>query len=835
MTFRKIFIGMKRRFDKFWLFCAVVIDCLVKTTLSQAQPIKEDGTLSTKVNSSDHLNFLITGGTHSQDGHNLFHSFDEFSVPKEGSAYFKHDTNVQNIISRVTGNSESIIDGLIRAKGSANLFLLNPNGIIFGRSASLDIGGSFIASTANSLIFEGGIEFSATNTQAQPLLTMSVPIGLQFGKTPGRIINQSQATGIRNIPGQGEVKDVLVGLQVKGGKTLALVGGDIFVRGGGLTASGGRIELGSVAGSGLVRLKKGWALEYEGIKNFGQIELSQTAFIDTSDASNGIIDLQGRNVTITDESLVLGSPLEAKFSVAGSSLEVQSNKSAVSININASEHTEVSNFSEISTKTFDSRDAGNIKITTPQLIVRDGGQIRASAEDSGGRAGDITVEASDFIQVIGDQSRLATQTFDQAGNAGTINITTGKLIIGGGGQIANSTFGAGDGGTSTVRASELVQVSGRSEDGAFSSGLLAQSAGGEATGNAGTLNVNTRQLIVRDGASISVRAGEDTRRPGVSKGQGGELNIHASDFVEVTGTGLDNEDRVVSSTLIAEGQGTGDAGDLTIATNRLIVRDGAAVSVSSPKAQAGNLNVTANTVNLDGGSLTAETGLSRGNEEGANINLQGLNLLRLENDSLISAEASSNANGGNINIDTKYLIALPSKGFDGNDIIANAFRGNGGNINITAQRLFGIESRSQPTQFNDITASSEFGTNGIIEINTPEFEPAREELPSNLVDVSRIIEQNLCQAGRGSQFTVTGRGGLPNSPNETFSSHETWEDWRVAEASQQSVKLQPTVNRQQAIVEAQGWVVNSQGKVVLTAEPIATVPHTPILTQSGCR
>ncbi|NJQ97846.1 MAG: S-layer family protein [Hydrococcus sp. CSU_1_8] len=306
-------------------------------------------------------------------------------------------------------------------------------------------------------------------------------------------------------------------------------------------------------------------------------------------------------------------------------------------------------------------------------------------------------------------------------------------------------------------------------------------------------------------------------------------------MVEVTGTGRDNKGEEVPSTLLAESQGTGKAGDLTIATNRLIIRDGAAVSVSSPEAQAGDLNITANTVALNRGRLTAETGLSRGNREGANINLQGLNLLRLENESQISAEAFGNANGGNINIDTKYLIALPSKGFNGSDIIANAFRGNGGNINITAQRIFGIESRLRPTQFNDITASSEFGTDGVIEINTPEFDPTREELPANLVDVSRLIEQNLCQAGQGSQFTVTGRGGLPNSPNEALSSNETWEDWRVAASDQQPVSSQPTVSRQESIVEAQGWVVNSQGKVVLTAEPIATVPRAPLLTQGGCK
>ncbi len=251
------------------------------------------GAESSRVTSPIPGGFLINGGA--TRGTNLFHSFQEFSIPTNGIAFFNNALTIQNIISRVTGVSVSNIDGTIRANGTANLFLINPNGIVFGPNASLNIGGSFFASTATSAVFDNGFEFSATNPQAPPLLTVNVPIGLQYGANPGRIVNQSVA-----------------GLQVQPGRTLALVGGEVALEGGKLYAPDGRIELGSMARNSRLSLTPtltGYTLGYQGVENFQDIRLTQAALVTSFGDSGGSIQVRGRNVTLTDGSQILANVL----------------------------------------------------------------------------------------------------------------------------------------------------------------------------------------------------------------------------------------------------------------------------------------------------------------------------------------------------------------------------------------------------------------------------------------------------------------------------------------------------------------------------------------------
>jgi large exoprotein involved in heme utilization and adhesion len=341
-------------------------------------------------------------------------------------------------------------------------------------------------------------------------------------------------------------------------------------------------------------------------------------------------------------------------------------------------------------------------------------------------------------------------------------------------------------------------------------------------------------LNLRDGAVLQTTT--------FGQGDAGDLIVQASESVELVGTFADK--RFPTSLLTLSGgipevggipEATGQGGDLTIETGDLIVRDRALVAVSSlnPTSEAkgaGNLQITAQTISLDNKSeLTAETASG----DGGNITLAVEDLLLLRRQSGISTSAGvigAGGDGGNITIDTPdgFVVAVPE---ENSDISANAFTGNGGNIQIRVQAIFGTQFREESTPESDITASSQFGLDGVVEITTPDVDPSRGlvGLPTDVVDASGLIASGCGtpQIAR-SEFIVTGRGGLPPTPGETLSSDTVWTDLRPATTttgnrSTEPLATQPTDTK--PLVEAQGWIINERGKVILTAQNVSVIPY----------
>ena len=418
---------MLKKNSLFWSGLGIAWVYLFACNPSAAQIIPDATLPVNSVVTPQGTTFVIEGG--SQAGGNLFHSFQEFSVPTGGEAYFNNAVEIQNIFSRVTGNSISNIDGSIKANGTANLFLINPNGIIFGPNSRLNIGGSFVGSTASSVNFADGTQFSAKNPQTSPLLTISVPIGLQFGETVGEIVNRSQDSLDSNGNDQF--------FRVQKDKTLALVGSGFRLEEGSFLR-GGRIELGSVGSSSFVRLnpaEQGWALGYEEVQNFQDVQLSGVPLFGNN------IQVRGRQVRFTGNN--------------------KSSSSYTNMAVNASELVEVSGVG------FRDR---SLAITTRKLIIRDGSNVRS--------IGNMTVNASDSVEVLSDSS------LDTDGG-GNLTIETGRLVAQG--NIYTTTSDAVQGGNLIIRARDSVEVGGE--------GGIYTVTDYYSTGAGGNLTIETGRLL----------------------------------------------------------------------------------------------------------------------------------------------------------------------------------------------------------------------------------------------------------------------------------------------------------------------------------------------------
>ncbi|MHC5821558.1 MAG: autotransporter outer membrane beta-barrel domain-containing protein, partial [Nostoc sp.] len=463
------------------------------------------------------------------------------------------------------------------------------------------------------------------------------------------------------------------------------------------------------------------------------------------------------------------------------------------------------------------------------------------------RRGNLTVNASDVVELSGGNPLGVGTT--SAGVAGDLTITTRRLIVKDGAQVSvdNSNSESDSVPQLTVNASDSVELSGgSSSDNIFiPSGLFSATYG---VGNAGNITINTRSLSIQGGAGVSTKSSGFLEN-GVflpATGKGGNLTVNASKSIELSGTLL-NANGSNPSSLSASTKTSGSAGDLNLSTGQLIISDGAVVTVSSqyPKdvtytqgtinlGQAGNLNVSAGSILLNEGKLTSNSESGKG----GNITLNVQDLLLMRRNSQISTNAEtplSNGDGGNININSKFLVAVPN---ENSDISANAFTGIGGRVDITTDGLFGIvpqKSPTDPTEKSDITASSQLGVSGEVTIKTLDTDPSHGliQLPSKVVDASQQITQG-CTSRRGkntSHFIATGRGGLPQSPNEPLRGQAVITGWvdlppQATERVMDKLSVEipdkkPIVSITKStnqIVEAQGWIVDANGDIILVAQ-----------------
>lgn len=749
---------------------------------------------------------LIEGGT--TKGQNLFHSFDTFNIPNGGRVFFNNGLNINNIFSRVTGDSASLINGFLGANGQANLFFMNPNGIILGPNAFINIGGSFLGTTANHVNFSDGGLFSSKKTD---LLTSSSPTSLEVLSNSGSISIQGSGYSIAEIPILNPFFVGLhPGLRSSPGESISLVGNGINLTGGIITANSGNVDLLSIK-EGTANIINNGPLQvspFEAI--YSDILLDNLALVDVSGVVPGSIKLWGNDINLTNGSFLLSRNLGN--SGAGDIKIFANNDLTISGNIvNPNLPSFLAPFgvgrSTITSESLIDGKAANIIISAKNINLLEGGILgsRAFGKSEGGN---IIISAEENINIIGFSeinplfvSGVVTTTAGD-GNSGLVKIEANNLLLSGGGLISSSTIGTGNGTLVRLDIKETTEITGNAPGILIPSTINANSF---RSGDTGNIILKTGKLIVSEGGRIDSSA--------FDTGTAGNLDIIATESIEVSGSfsgeltfstigssasivveeqrnlfnlpdipeGSSGEVSLKTpllkisdgATITTNNDGSGNAGNLLINAKKLDITESGSISAATAQGNGGNIIINATEIQLSDNSQisTASGGLGVGGNievnaqslisqnssilaatelgNGGNITFQ-LNTIQLFSGK-ISATAGGVGTGGNIDIKTFRLLTL-----DKSSITAEAFEGKGGNINIEAN--FAVISPD-----TRISASSNLGIDGEVRINGNIFQFQDVSSLSSEFEDTQILANSCLDSQETDlvRLTNSGNRGFP--------------------------------------------------------------------------
>ncbi|MDF5734558.1 MAG: filamentous hemagglutinin N-terminal domain-containing protein [Nostoc sp. S13] len=693
---------------------AHVIFCCENHALAQITPDKTLGNNSPKITPNVNIKGSaadrIDGGA--IRGANLFQSFQEFNVGELQRVYFANPTGISNILTRVTGSNVSNILGTLGVDGSANLFFLNPNGIIFGQNARLDVSGSFIATTANSFVFGDGLEFSATNPQIPSALLTVNPSALFF--------NQLQAGSIQNRSiapaGIDPSGFPVIGLGVPDGKSLLLVGGNVSMDGGKLNAYGGRVELGGLAAPGNVNLLfNGDNLSLKFPLNVTRSDISltnQAGVFVTGASGGGNIAINARNVDILGGSILsagigqgLGTPETVagditvngtgEIKVAGSGSRIrnlvglgskgnggnitidsgdfslqdsaqlqaltygQGNAGNVTVNAkNAVSLADADIFSRVQAGGVGK--AGNIDINATSLSLTDGAQLQALTYGQG-NAGNVTVNAKNAVS-LADADIFTTVQAGGVGNGGNIDINATSLSLTDGAKLLASTYGQGNAGNVTVNAKNAISLAGQST-------VIFSTVEAGGVGKGGNIDINATSLSLADGAQLNSSIH--------GQGNAGSVFVQASDSVSLTNS------NILSS---VDSGAAGNGGDINIKAKTLSLTDGQLIASTLGRGKAGSIFVQASdSVSLIN-SFIASSVENEGVGNGGEINIT-TGALSLSDSASLFVSTYGRGNAGNVFVQALGRVSLANNSFIGSNVTKQVVGSNGGDINITAGSL----------------------------------------------------------------------------------------------------------------------------------------------------
>ncbi len=662
--------------------------------------------------------FHVTDGT--SVGSNLFHSFDTFHVGTEDTANFVNPGGIDNILSRVTGGAVSNIFGTLQSESSANVFFLNPSGVVFGPTAQLNVNGSFHVSTADSINLGEGLGagiFSATDLVSD-ILTVAPPSAFGFLESVAR-------------PPEVTVDQSL--LLVPSGETLSIVGGNIDILGATLVAPNGNINLASVTSIGEVPVRPA-DLQVENFESLGNINITESPLLDTSGAEGGTVVIRGGRLLVGGSTLVSSTTLGAENgSTPGIDLEVAEDihleNGAVILTDTQGEgnarniflKTEILELNEsvVLSNSTSKGNAGSVGIDVDQLSLTKGALI-GSSSDASGKAGVVTVQATDSVSVLGRDSAgarslifsttrgdgdaggisLSTRALrldagvisggtTAGGGGGDIGITVDQLTLTGGALIENTTFGEGKGGTVAVEAKESLSISGETDDG-FPSSILSLAFD---KGDAGNIFLSSRNLTIDGGTilatssdtgnagSIELRAGQVTLINGAridsstfGFGEGGTVIVNASEAVSISGS--NSEDAFSQVRSVSLGFGPEQAGRVSIISPLVVLGEGGILAANSfGEAGAGDIMLNVGRLILTGeASITNSTLATKG---GGTVTILASESVSVLDKGRVTSSTFNVGEAGHIDISTPVFLltgggaiqAVTSSSGDGGNIL----------------------------------------------------------------------------------------------------------------------------------------------------------------------
>ncbi len=678
---------------------AFLIQIIIPARGHAQSAITSDGTMNTTV-TFDQGNYTISDGT--IKGSNQFHSLGRFNVPTEESATFTGPQTIENIISRVTGGEVSEIDGRISSEiDGANLFLVNPTGILFGPNATLDVKGSFHASTADFVrLSDGGIFYADPGGNSTLTVTSPAAFGFLDGNPAGITIQGSA-------------------LEVPEGKTLSVVGGDIEIKGdssfasASLTALSGQINIASVASPGeVIPNTSGEApdIQVESFEHLGEIALAQGALINAGGDSGGTIVIRGGRLMI-DNAFVLAHTGDVDGSSTGIDIDVTDSLTIVNggglgansygagdageIRIKAGSikmlgvlQTPYYSSSFIGSQVLASGDSGDIRIETGNLEIRDASVITTTSWNSqGGNAGNLEVIA-DSVLIAGPESSpdpfvtdftgMDTSSGWAAGNGGDLSITTDNLTMTNRASLDGSAYGPGRGGDMTINAGNVEVLKG--------SAMIASAFG---SGDGGNCTVTADRVFI-SGVSPEIFTditGTQSLSPSGIASQTG-LNGGSAGGVKIVADSLEISD---GGRLSVETFGPGDGGSVEVEAGNVLIsgvnpdlRDLLISNDANPKYAAASILSGSGSFYLGDGA----TG------QGGNIKIKAEDI-ELSDGALISSETETPGDGGFIEIEADNVTLSGGASIASESRVAFAtLTGKAGNISITANETFSSDDSS---------------------------------------------------------------------------------------------------------------------------------------------